>query len=75
MGGYYWTTKEGDMWDLIAWKVYGDESRTDLLMSAPQNAEFLTTTIFLDGVRIWCPYFDAEDPDVEEELPPWRDTE
>ena len=30
MGGYYWTTKEGDMWDLIAWKVYGDESRVDL---------------------------------------------
>lgn len=75
MGGYYWTTKEGDMWDLIAWKVYGDELRADLLMSAPQNAEFLTTTIFLDGVKIWCPYFDAEDPDVEEELPPWRDAE
>lgn len=75
MGGYYWTTKEGDMWDLIAWKVYGDELRADLLMSAPENAEFLTTTIFLDGVKIWCPYFDAEDSDVEEELPPWRDAE
>ena len=74
MGGYYWTTKEGDMWDLIAWKVYGDESRVNLLMGAQENAIFLTTTIFLDGVKIWCPYFDAEDPDTEE-LPPWRDVE
>lgn len=75
MGGYYWTTKEGDMWDLIAWKVYGNESRVDLLMDAPENSDFLKTVIFLDSIQIWCPYFDAEDPETEEELPPWRDAE
>ena len=25
MGGYIYRTKQGDMWDYIAWKVYGDE--------------------------------------------------
>ena len=73
MGGYYYTTKAGDMWDYIAWKVYGDEFKIDILMSAPENANQLKTTIFSDGVQVWCPKIEEETE--SDDLPPWRDTE
>lgn len=73
MGGYYYTTKAGDMWDYIAWKVYGDEMKITVLMNAPENAKLLRTTIFSDGEQVWCP--EIEEETDEEELPPWRDSE
>ena len=32
MDDVIYTTKQGDMWDYIAWKVYGDESYVSLLI-------------------------------------------
>ena len=73
MGGNYYTTKQGDMWDYIAWVVYGEETYSRLLMEAQENKEYLTTYIFSAGVRIWCPYI--EETDGEDESPDWRDNE
>ena len=70
MGGYSYITDEGDMWDFIAWKVYGDESYTPTLLEARENLDILDTYIFSTGVSVWCPY--VEDDDAEE-IPEWDD--
>lgn len=71
MGGYFYTTKEGDMWDYIAWIVYQDELKVQALMQAPENYGILEYYIFPAGVKVWCPAIE-EDEDEEEE-PSWRD--
>jgi phage tail protein X len=71
MGGYYYTTKQGDMWDYIAWQVYGDYSMVQTLMEA--NREHLLTYIFSQGIKIWCPYVEEEETSSDE--PDWRDSE
>lgn len=73
MGGYYYTTQMGDMWDYIAWKVYSDELKMQILLEAPENKEFLDTYIFSQGKSIWCPYI--EESEFDEETPEWRDFE
>lgn len=71
MGGYFYTTKEGDMWDYIAWIVYQDELKVQELMQAPENYGILEYYIFSAGIKVWCPAIE-EDEDEEEE-PSWRD--
>ena len=73
MGGFYYTTKQGDMWDYIAYNVYGDEYMVDILYKA--NSEYLDTYIFDAGCRIWCPEVDSENDEDIDEVPDWRDEE
>lgn len=79
MGGYWYTTKQGDMWDYIAWVVYGDEYKMDVLLGAEENYGILDQYIFSAGVKVWCPEIeadtDAEDDDTEDagDIPSWRD--
>lgn len=70
MGGYYYTTDLGDTWDLIAWKVYGNEYRMEDLLKAPENYDLLETMIFSIDQKVWCPYIDEEE--VEDGTPDWR---
>lgn len=72
MGGFYYITKQGDMWDYIAYQVYGDEYMVSVLYEA--NPQYLTEYIFEDGCEIWCPKVDSEE-DLEADLPDWRDEE
>lgn len=72
MGGYYYITKQGDMWDYIAYQVYGDEYQLPVLYEAPENAEYLDVYIFDAGCRIWCPKVTNIESD-EDEVPDWRD--
>lgn len=37
-----YTTKQGDMWDMIAYEVYGDEYKMHYLMDA--NKKYVETT-------------------------------
>lgn len=73
MGGFYYTTQSGDMWDFIAWKVYGTEMMIGTLMEAKENIDILETYIFESGVKVWCPYVNSEE--IEDESPDWRDNE
>ena len=68
MGGYYYTTKAGDMWDYIAWLVYGEERFAEKLMRTTENRELLHIYIFSDGIRVWCPYIEEQENDG----PAWR---
>lgn len=70
MGGYYYTAKAGDMWDYIAWKVYGDEKQMEILLRAEENAHLLEVYIFSAGERVWCP--EIKGIETAAGLPPWR---
>lgn len=75
MGGYFYTTKQGDMWDYIAYMVYGDEYKVPMLYHA--NPKYLDVYMFESGIKIWCPEISesvAADEDISE-IPEWRDDE
>lgn len=62
-----YTTVQGDMWDSIAYKVYGKEYGMDALLKA--NESYRDVAIFPQGITITCP--DVDD-NVANILPPWR---
>lgn len=71
MGGYYYTTKAGDMWDYIAWVVYGNEMLMGTLLQTEENRELVTTYLFSAGIKVWCPRIDDDGSGAK--LPPWRE--
>ena len=71
MGGFTYTTKQGDMWDYIAWRVYGDESLVYLLYR--ENPKYLDTFIFDEGVKLYCPEVEVINEDEDEDSPEWQD--
>ena len=62
-----YTTKLGDTWDLIAYRVYGNEKYMKELVEA--NIEFASTVFFKSGVELICPDIPIlNDPNA----PPWK---
>ncbi|MCL2563609.1 MAG: tail protein X [Oscillospiraceae bacterium] len=62
-----YTTKSGDMWDLIAHEQMGSGRYTHLLLRA--NASLSDTVVFSDGVKLVIPEVPLA---VSATLPPWR---
>ncbi len=61
-------TVQGDTWDMIAYKVYGDEKRAGFLME--QNLLLIDYLVFPGGVTLATP----EPPEeADDDLPIWRD--
>lgn len=60
-------TIQGDTWDLISYRVYGDESHMSTLIEA--NEKYLDIAVFPQGTILTCP--DIEPTGVTF-LPPWR---
>ena len=71
MGGIIYKTKQGDMWDYIAWKVYGDEAYVNVLYNT--NPHYLKVFIFEDGCEITCPEVSVNSDSAD--TPEWRDNE
>lgn len=63
-----YTTVQGDKWDGIAYKVYGDTKYTDVLISA--NSEYRKIYIFSDGITLDVP--EVEERITSDDLPPWK---
>lgn len=63
-----YTTKQGDMWDMIALSQYGNTSIVDKLMMA--NTKYIGTYIFPAGVVLDIPDLDEETTNAS--LPPWK---
>lgn len=72
MGGCTYRTKQGDMWDYIAWVIYGDESYVSVLYRA--NPQYLDVYLFDDGCEIFCPEITVTTAE-DENVPEWRDNE
>ena len=62
-----YTTIQGDTWDTIAKKVYGDEKKLDVLMAA--NFDSLDYVVFPAGVAVNIPELDGQ---ADSDLPEWR---
>ena len=60
-------TMQGDMWDMIAYKLYGTESGMNVLLEA--NQQYADTVIFPAGITLNVPESTEPVPDT---LPPWR---
>ncbi len=63
-----YTTVQGDTWDGIAKKIYGVETRLDVLLAA--NPEYGSVVIFSAGVTLNVP--EADPVEVSLPSPPWR---
>ena len=63
-----YTTKQGDAWDAIAFRVYGDVKYTGFLMQA--NFPHLDTFVFDAGGVLQTP--DPPEDDETANLPIWR---
>lgn len=62
-------TKEGDRWDLIAYRAYGKVDEAQSLISA--NPTVPIYDVFPSGIEIKVPVLDA--PEVNTNLlPPWK---
>lgn len=62
-----YTTIQGDMWDSISYKVYGNEKYMGLLMQG--NPEHIETFIFGAGTVLTVPALKEE---TTADLPSWR---
>lgn len=64
-----YTTKQGDMWDSIAYHELGSCSFTDALMT--QNQDKLQYYTFPAGIVLNLPDVDAATTDIDS-IPPWK---
>ena len=62
-----YTTKQGDMWDSIAFSQLGDVAHTDKIMS--MNRQHHEYYIFPAGIGIRLPEIE---PGTAEGMPPWK---
>ena len=60
-------TKQGDTWDLIAYRVYGNEKYMTQLIEA--NTQYREVVFFSANIRLVVPSIKTPIP---ERLPPWR---
>lgn len=60
-------TSQGDTWDRISYKVYGNEQYMDVLIQANKN--HIQTVIFPANVILTIPNLEIP---VVTQLPPWK---
>jgi len=64
-------SKQGDRWDIIAMKAYGDASLINGLIES--NASVVISPIIPLGTRIIVPILESGDIQIDSELlPPWK---
>jgi len=64
-----YTTKAGNMWDEIAYLVYGDTVHTTKLIMA--NPDYADLYFFPAGIKLTVPDLYETDVDASN-VPPWR---
>lgn len=66
-----YVTSMGDTWDLVAYKVYGDEKYAEYLMAQNQSLELLETVVFDAGTTLSTPALPST-VQGNNAAPPWR---
>ncbi|STZ75310.1 tail protein X [Bergeriella denitrificans] len=64
-----YTTRDGDRWDLIAYKHYGNAFLIDGLMAA--NPHLPLAEEFESGLTVFVPVLDAKPQSNQAAMPPW----
>lgn len=67
MSNKTYVTKQGEMWDSIAYRLYGTEKAINVLLEA--NEEYREVAVFGAGTVLNVPEYNAPRAD---NLPPWR---
>lgn len=62
-------TSEGDRWDTLAWRYYGDVSEMARIIAT--NPHVPIRPVLPGGVRIFIPVVKAADLEHNVNLPPW----
>lgn len=62
-----YSTMQGDMWDLISYRVYGTEKHVKNLLEA--NPQYRNVVVFPPGLTLICPDIPSS---VSSILPPWK---
>ena len=62
------TTLQGDTWDILAYRAYGNEHLMNILLAA--NPDLVDVAVFSAGTQVFIP--DVEDI-AESAPPPWRE--
>ena len=65
------TTTQGDTWDTIAKRVYGDETKAQALMEERETSRLLDYQVFPGGIRVATPALPEDEP-ATADLPEWR---
>lgn len=60
-------TIQGDTWDILAYRAYGNEHLMNILLAA--NPDLVDVAVFSSGTRVAVP--DVQEP-AESAPPPWR---
>lgn len=68
-------TVEGDRWDLLSYRYYGDAAKQSIILEANRglylNALVTPPLILPYGITLRIPVIEAE-PSNETSLPPWK---
>ena len=71
MASFNYRTRQGDRWDLIAYKMYGSISGMDTLIQA--NPSVPLDPVLPDGTILTIPIIDnATSGVITTNLPPWK---
>jgi len=62
-------TTDGERWDLLAWKYYGDAGRYEEIILA--NPGLPVIPLLPAGLKVLIPVADTPSPVVDAGLPPW----
>lgn len=65
-----YVTSEGDRWDLIAYKAYGDVSKMNAIIQA--NPLTFPLAVLPAGLTLRIPVLEGTDLISPELLPPWK---
>lgn len=63
-------TQDGDRWDSIAWRYYGDVKHVPLLIEA--NPHVPIVEVLSGGLNLAIPVIEADAATALEALPPWK---
>ena len=63
-------TMQGERWDQIAWRYYGDASRLSEIIEA--NPHINIDDVLGAGILVLVPLIEDKITENREELPPWK---
>jgi nucleoid-associated protein YgaU len=67
-----YTTQQGDTWDIISKRLYGDEHYFDVLIKA--NIDYRKIVVFPYGIVLNVPDIDTASTEYDANMPPWKRT-
>ena len=71
MASFNYRTKQGERWDLISFRMYGNMSGIDTLINA--NPSTPIDPVLPDGTVLIIPIIDNTDSAIiSQNLPPWK---